>query len=106
MGDRVEIEISGALFVEREVLDMHMGIDRGLLGVPLARAREIGNAIQRKAAGLEARKRARSRLRPERLAETVSRVVVDHRFGADREFDAEGWRFRKTERHRHWRRCC
>ena len=55
LGDGVEVEISGALLVESEVLEMDVRLERRLLGRAADSQREIGDAIGREAAGLEAR---------------------------------------------------
>src|SRR5258708_23446203 len=55
MSDRVNVEISGALLVQREVLEMNVGFDRRLLESAADPHREIGDAIRRDPAGLQAR---------------------------------------------------
>ena len=55
MSDRVKVEISGELLVEREVLEMNVGFDRRLLERAARPHREIGDAIRRDPAGLQAR---------------------------------------------------
>ena len=56
MRDRVKVEISGALLVQREILKMDVRFDRRLLERAAGPHREIGDAIGRDPAGLQARK--------------------------------------------------
>ena len=51
----VEVEISGALLVQGEVLEMDVSLERRLLDRAADSQREIGDSIGREAAGLEAR---------------------------------------------------
>src|SRR5437879_3758169 len=53
--DRVNVEISGALLVQREVLEMNVRFNRRLLGSAAGSHREIGDAIHRNPAGLQPR---------------------------------------------------
>ena len=55
MCDRVNVEISGALLVESEVLKMNVSFNRRLLSSTAGTHREIGDAIGRDPAGLQAR---------------------------------------------------
>src|SRR6266403_1503264 len=55
MRDRVDVEISGALLVESEVLKMDVRFNRRLLGSAACSHREIGDAIRCNPAGLQAR---------------------------------------------------
>src|SRR5437899_4524958 len=55
MRDRVNVEISGALLVQREVLEMNVRFNRRLLGSAAGSHREIGDAIHRNPAGLQPR---------------------------------------------------
>src|ERR1700674_3800360 len=55
MSDRINVEISGALFVESEVLKMYVRFNRRLLGSAARSHREVGDAIRRQASGLQAR---------------------------------------------------
>src|SRR6202162_4355948 len=55
MGDRIHVKISGALFVESEVLKMYVRFNRRLLAGAAGSHREIGDAICRHPAGLQAR---------------------------------------------------
>ncbi len=55
MGDRVDVEISGALLVEREILEMDVRFERRLIESAAGSHREIGDAIRREPAGLQAR---------------------------------------------------
>src|ERR1039458_3143745 len=55
MSNRIDVEISGALLVQGEILEMNMGFERRLLGSAAGSHREIGDAIRREPAGLQAR---------------------------------------------------
>src|ERR1700676_3666952 len=55
MRDGVEVEITCALPIESKVLEMNVGIDRRLRGSAACSQGEVGDAIRREAAGLQAR---------------------------------------------------
>src|SRR5260370_1652711 len=55
MSDSVNVEISGALLVQREVLEMNVRFNRRLLGSAAGSHREIGDAIRRESVALQAR---------------------------------------------------
>src|ERR1700674_784892 len=56
MCDGVNVEISGALFIQREILKMDVRFNRRLLRSTTGTHREIGDAIHRNPAGLQGRK--------------------------------------------------
>src|SRR5665811_539159 len=55
MGDRVDVEIPGALLVEREILEMDVRFHRRLIESSAGAHCEIGDPIRREPAGLQAR---------------------------------------------------
>src|SRR5271157_6552618 len=55
MSNRVDVEISGALLVQGEILEMNVRFERRLPGSAAGSHREIGDAVRREPAGLEAR---------------------------------------------------
>src|ERR1700682_2876412 len=54
MSDRINVEISGALFIESEILKMDVRLNRRLLGSAADSHRESADAIGRHASGLQA----------------------------------------------------
>src|ERR1700682_3766913 len=56
MSDRINVEISGALLIESEILKMDVCCNRWLRGIAADSHREIGGAVVRQASGLQARK--------------------------------------------------
>src|ERR1700681_4627485 len=55
MRDRVDVEISGPLLIQREILKMNVRFNRRLLGSAAGSHREIGDAIGRESVALQAR---------------------------------------------------
>src|ERR1700716_3352472 len=67
MSNCINVEISGALFIEGEVFEMDVCFNRRLPGSAADSHREVGDAIRRQAAGLQARETGKIQVAPGKI---------------------------------------
>src|ERR1700730_14128897 len=87
MSDRINVEISGALFIEGEILKMDVRLNRRLLGSAADSHREIGDAVGRQAASLQARETGEIQVTSGKIQAKLDVRAVDIRPAEARQTD-------------------